>query len=198
MANFLLELKQCSAGLVSLDKEGDIPPLDEYIFKLMKSIQDYHPEVYQQLIPALNHLKNSLFPLLSGVETTFCHGDFHPLNILWGKQTIRSVIDWEFTGFKPYLYDVANMLGCLGMEHPNALLYPISLEFIGQLRKNGFANKQSWSSLIDLVLALRFAWLSEWFRKNDLEMIELEVDYIQLLLDQRFHLIKQWQIDTFK
>ncbi|BBO77311.1 hypothetical protein DSCW_47280 [Desulfosarcina widdelii] len=35
-----------------------------------------------------------------------------------------------------------------------------------------------------LMLAIRFAWLSEWMRKNDRPMIQLEADYMSLLLDR--------------
>ena len=94
----------------------------------MDNLQSYHPTVFQELSPVLKYLKNSLFPKLTEMETTFCHGDYHPLNILWDEKKIMAVIDWEFTGYKPFLYDAANMLGCLGMEHPETLLSPISLD----------------------------------------------------------------------
>lgn len=40
-----------------------------------------------------------------------------------------------------------------------------------------------------LVLAIRFAWLSEWLRKNDRPMLGLEADYMALLVKSRAALI---------
>jgi homoserine kinase type II len=37
--------------------------------------------------------------------------------------------------------------------------------------------------LIEFVIAIRFAWLSEWLRHEDREMIALETDYMNLLAD---------------
>jgi len=42
------------------------------------------------------------------------------------------------------------------------------------------------------VLALRFAWLSDWLRRGDREMIDLEAVYIGLLLGEREALERAW------
>ena len=52
----------------------------------------------------------------------------------------------------------------------------------------------SWQYFVDLVITLRFAWLSEWLRKKDTEMIELEIDYMFLLLDNKEVLEKNLEI----
>ena len=44
-----------------------------------------------------------------------------------------------------------------------------------------FLSKFSLNYLTDFVLALRFAWLSEWLRKDDEEMLELELVYWEIL-----------------
>ena len=43
----------------------------------------------------------------------FAHGDYHPLNVIWTKAGIAAVIDWEFSGLKPEMYDAAILVGCL-------------------------------------------------------------------------------------
>jgi Ser/Thr protein kinase RdoA (MazF antagonist) len=133
--------------------------------------------------------KIPFFPVHDRLPTGFCHGDFHPLNIIWGNTEIRAVIDWEFCGTKPETYDLANLLGCLGMEDPQSLDGPFAGQLIQRLRKAGIFSDTSWQALPDLMLAIRFAWLSEWLRKNDRPMIRLEADYMALLLDIRSFLI---------
>jgi homoserine kinase type II len=39
---------------------------------------------------------------------------------------------------------------------------------------------------------LRFAWLSEWLRRDDREMVDLEAVFIGLLLENRETLEKGW------
>jgi hypothetical protein len=39
----------------------------------------------------------------------------------------------------------------------------------------------------------RFAWLSDWLKRSDGEMIELETVYIELLLRNRVPLIRSWE-----
>ncbi len=68
---------------------------------------------------------------------SFCHGDLHPLNVIWGEKSIRAVIDWEFSGIKPEIYDLANMLGCLGMEDPANLFRPLCESASSWLERHG-------------------------------------------------------------
>ena len=50
----------------------------------------------------------------------------------------------------------------------------------------------SWRALPAYVLALRFAWLSEWLRVRDHEMVALECDYLELLLARQQELLAAW------
>jgi homoserine kinase type II len=43
-----------------------------------------------------------------------------------------------------------------------------------------------------MVLAIRLAWLSDWLRRDDREMIELETDFIGLLSASREVLGRAW------
>jgi homoserine kinase type II len=51
------------------------------------------------------------------------------------------------------------------------------------LNQSKWVSNASWEVLIEFVIAIRFAWLSEWLRHDDLEMIALETVYMNLLTD---------------
>lgn len=187
-AAFLIKLHDiCSRNRVS----KDTPPFSiaDYSRALFTTLSRRNPEVADGYRPFMDHLKTHLFTVHDQLPTHFCHGDFHPLNIIWGETNIRAVIDWEFCGIKPEIYDLANLLGCLGMEAPQSLAGPFVYRLISRLRRSGIYSDASWKALPDLALAIRFAWLSEWMRKNDRPMIGLESDYMSLLLEHRPNLI---------
>ncbi|MCE5222604.1 aminoglycoside phosphotransferase family protein [bacterium] len=193
MAEFLLDLRHAVLKWPQdLGKSWD-PPLEQYIPGFADTIQQRHPGKYALIEPILHHLE-SFLSSLHRQEKIFCHGDFHPLNILWGYNTIVGVIDWEFSGGKPRLYDIANMLGCLGMENPEALADRMTANFIQYFSGEGFGSKEEWASLVDLMISLRFGWLSEWFRKQDDEMVDLEITYMQFLVEYKTQLNTFWGI----
>jgi homoserine kinase type II len=160
-----------------------------YIRNLIAALTREAPQVAKRYRPFMAHLETQFFPIHDRLPIGFCHGDFHPLNMIWGKRSIRTVIDWEFCGFKPEMYDLANLLGCLGMEDPRSLNGPLVHRLVSRMKASGRFADESWEALPDLILAIRFAWLNEWMRKNDRSMIRLEADYMQLLLDSRLGLI---------
>jgi homoserine kinase type II len=159
-----------------------------YVHNLYATIADRRPEVALRFARFMTHLERHFSPNHDGLPTAFCHGDYHPLNIIWGRRSIRAVIDWEFCGIKTEAYDLANLLGCVGMEDPRGLTGALATRLTQRLRQSGVYGEQSWQALPDLMLAIRFAWLSEWLRKRDRQMIEMEGDYMELLLDYRPHL----------
>ena len=65
---------------------------------------------------------------------------------------------------------------------------------IAKLKASGIYSALSWEHFQGLVLALRFAWLSEWLRKNDEEMIALELDYMELLIENETFLREKWML----
>jgi homoserine kinase type II len=60
------------------------------------------------------------------------------------------------------------------------------------MKKVNFISKISWMYLLEFIVALRFAWLSEWLRRKDTEMISMELDYMRLLIDNKNILQKAW------
>lgn len=182
-ADFLIRLN----GICSHQRLTPSPPvfsLSGYILDLFAVLSKNEPATAARYLPFLDHLERNLFPTMDKLPLGFCHGDYHPLNIIWGERTIRAVIDWEFCGIKTETYDAANLIGCLGMEDPQSLSGPFVSRFLFRLRGIGIYAEESWKALPDLILAIRFAWLGEWMRKNDRPMIRMEADYMRLLLDR--------------
>jgi len=114
------------------------------------------------------------------------------LNIIWSENAIQGVIDWEFSGIKPEIYDAATLIGCLGMEIPDALTGPGVMEFVRKLKAEQVFSETSWRVLVEMTIAIRFGWLSEWLRNHDEEMIELEMVYMHLLMDHADDLVGLW------
>ena len=192
--DFLLELRERSTHLPFFEKEEPFS-LNHFIMDLMHKIRSHNPEWLRRLLPVTRFLEAGFFKAHDEMPSTFCHGDFHPLNILWSGQGIRSVIDWEFLGIKPENYDVANLMGCVGMETPEGLTNDFVVGLLDQLREAGMLTQVSWEFLLETVVASRFGWLSDWLRRRDTEMVDLEVTYMNLLVDNQDHLKKAWLLN---
>lgn len=191
-AQFLLELRKSTESCNELDCKIFSPNLEDYLLLLETPIKSNEASLYNELKPLIHHLKQNFFPLLPELPHSFSHGDYHPLNLLWEDKKLCAVIDWEFSGFHPELYDLANIIGCLGMEHPSALEKDISILLIKTIKNAQLHSECSWKCFMDLVLTLRFAWLSEWLRKKDQEMIALEIAYMYLLFENKQILYENW------
>jgi homoserine kinase type II len=141
-------------------------------------------------------VRSQLYPALPRLPLALCHGDYHPLNVIWradppreatgtpqvGAPRIGAVIDWEFSGAKPALYDVALLIGCVGIEQPEALDGAFCQGLLAAAGAHGLGDEPSWTTLVPLVIATRLAWLSEWLRSRDREMISMELAYLDLLV----------------
>ncbi len=157
----------------------DSAHMPSFIESLMRRIGRKGRGKYTDIIEVYDDMK----PFLKKWESLphgFTHGDFHPMNIIWGEERINAVIDWEFMGFKPEMYDAAMMLGCIGIEDAKGLFSPFAEEFLSTL-KNGDFTAESWNMLPELIISTRFAWLDEWIRNKDEDMLKSEVSYIRTL-----------------
>ncbi|MBP7705799.1 MAG: aminoglycoside phosphotransferase family protein [Candidatus Aminicenantes bacterium] len=166
--------------------------LPAFVRDLMGKIGERDRPLFERLFPAVLHVERRLFPRLAAVPTAFAHGDFHPLNVIWSETGINGLIDFEFCGYRPETYDAAVLTGCLGMEDPRCLTKELVVTLVRRLRAEAGYADEAWAVFPDLVLALRFAWLSEWLRRDDREMVDLEAVYIGLLLDRRDALERAW------
>ena len=124
MAEFLVELKQTSHTLPDALAAKPFSILS-YIDVLAGQIRVREPGVFEKLMPILSFLHSRLVPVHGLLPVAFCHGDYHPLNMIWSETGIKAVIDWEFCGTKPENYDAALLIGCIGIENPEALSGPL-------------------------------------------------------------------------
>jgi len=191
LARFLVDMKGISDGISGGDPGASFS-IAIFATELMGKLNRHDPAIARVVEPAFLFLKERFFPAHDRLPVAFCHGDAHPLNVIWGDGEIRGVIDWEFSGTKPEIYDAALVVGCIGMEDPESLAGPLVMAFLDELRAAGCYDASGFDVLPEFVLALRFAWLSDWMRKKDGEMAEMERDYIRLLLDGREELRRAW------
>ena len=167
--------------------------LGEYIAGLLPHISQRLPALEADLKPIVEALK----PFLEAepeLPAAFAHGDYHPGNILWGKEMLNGVIDWEFNGLKVAGYDAANLLGCLGVDSPENLTAPFAMEFIRTLREAEAIPAEARALLPLHIAALRFAWLREWVAQRSKPLICQELDFIWLIVDNTELLRQRWSL----
>ena len=193
LARFLIDMKEKSEG-IPFGKPGRPFSIAEFTRDLMARMTRHNPERAAATQKVYDHVAKHLFPAHDRLPVAFCHGDPHPINVIWGDSEIRGVIDWEFSGYKPEIYDAALVVGCIGMEDPASLAGPLVMAFLQDLRAADSFDASGFAILPEYVIALRFAWLSEWLRKKDMEMVEMETDYLHLLLDGREKLRQFWAL----
>ena len=191
VADFLATLRQASLNVPYFADQVPFS-LKTYIEGLVVILKQHEPSLQEALLPFLSFLDKRFTDVHDHLPHAFCHGDYHPLNIVWGTDSIRAVIDWEFLGYKPEIYDVALLIGCIGVEDPEGLLGTLVLTFVHSLRERTMISDSSWSVLLEFVIATRFAWLAEWLRKCDREMVNLELVYLKLLMDHADLLREAW------
>ncbi len=178
---FLVKMRHLSP-----DIPVEAPYLPKVVDRVMRKLERKMPEIYEKISPTYDSL-TSLMESWEKIPQAFSHGDFHPMNIIWGEERINAVIDWEFMGMRPELYDAAMMLGCLGIEDADGLFSPFAEEFISTLKKGDFSER-SWGLLPELIIATRFAWLDEWISNGDEDMLDMEGIYIRTLSKNIYNL----------
>jgi homoserine kinase type II len=182
MADVLIRLHAVTQEVPFLQRRSVFSIMD-YIQQLLDSIRLNDPDVLPGIEPVIRFIHQRFMKIHDQIPVSFCHGDFHPLNIIWSSEGIHAVIDWEFLGIKPDIFDAANLIGCIGIEDPRALAGNLVRNFVSRLKCSGWFSDLGWDALIDFVIAIRFAWLSEWLRHQDREMIEMETVYMNLLVE---------------
>jgi len=191
LADFLIELRRKSLALPFVDPSKTFS-LKDYVYKLIREINLYNKDIKDEIKDIAGFLEKNFMPMYKKLPVAFCHGDYHPMNIIWSADDIKCVIDWEFSGYKSEIYDAANLIGCVGIEDPQSLTGDLVKSFIADMKRAKIISNISWRYLVDFIIALRFAWLSEWLRRMDTEMIRLELDYMRLLIDNKSSLQKAW------
>ena len=182
IACFIADLSAASSGM---EKTLAFPlfSIKAYIHDLFRTMKIHDRQVHDRFLPVLNFLDSGFMRAHDNLPLAFCHGDLHPLNVIWDQDEIKAVIDWEFAGIKPDLYDAANIVGCAGIENPNGLGMDMVMTCVAELHRTAVISDTGWRFFPEYVLALRFAWLSEWLRKKDEEMIDMEHAFMKILVD---------------
>ncbi|UZP67951.1 phosphotransferase [Desulfovibrio mangrovi] len=191
IGRFIAGLQKAGTALPDIP-EANTPALPAYVASLAETIRQREPGIHARIADILPHF-TPLFTMLPHLPTAAAHGDCHPLNIIWGANEIRGVIDWEFAGRKPVLYDAANCIGCVGFEHPDWLVRGLVPALVTELRAEHILNEKTLPWLLPFTCALRFAWLSEWLRRDDQEMIQMELDYMHILLRHGQTIEQRWR-----
>lgn len=192
-AGFIIHLSDIS-GRMNLPKNETPFNITTYIYDLFSRMKKADPRVAEMFQPVLQFLEKRFIPYHDQLPVWFCHGDLHPLNVIWKNNRMAAVIDWEFSGTKPALFDAANLIGCAGIENPEGLAGKMVTTFIKTL-SGVFSNDVfGWHLFPEYVLALRFAWLSEWLRNKDVEMIRMEKDYMHILVKNMDVLKAGWNL----
>ena len=181
-ADFLLQMKKTVSGA------GNLPAMPNPVFYM----SDFLPELMkfaQKKIPSitgrLQEFERLLAPFFKWerkAESMFAHGDFHPGNILMENGKIKAVIDWEFTGLKFPGYDMALLIGCLAMDHPDNLSSPAVRALQDTLYKNFFMPDEAWEHLPEMIAATRMGWLGEWLLLDDEGLVRQEMELLSILL----------------
>jgi homoserine kinase type II len=181
LARFVAELP-----VAGQDLSGDATPFElaGYVERIGCEAQAHDPDVHKPLEQVFAYLDEHLAPTLAMLPMGFAHGDPHPMNVIWAEDHIRAVIDWEFCGPKPWLYDAALVLGCVGSESTEARKGPFAKAFVSTLEGLGLLPPGQKAVLPVLTLALRVPWMAEWLRRRDREMIDFERFYMSILLQE--------------
>ncbi len=179
---FLLQFKKLC------DIRSALPPLPNAPFYMI----NFLPQLYNlaavkmpDIRSKLQEFERRLAPFFRWERTANCmvaHGDFHPGNILMEPDRIKAVIDWEFAGTKFPGYDMALLLGCLGMDHPKNLSSPAVVALQNKLYAADYLPPEAWELLPQLIAATRLGWLGEWLDLNEKALIEQEIEFISFLL----------------
>lgn len=164
--------------------------LQNYVRDLLQTIAQKERQIFLRAKAVFEKVADFLFEIEKN-PPVFCHGDFHPLNVLWSKRGINGVIDWEFCGYKNPFYDVANLVGCVGIEHPDFLRAELVRYFLANLVRSGIL-QTDFRFLPFFMIALRFAWLAEWLRTGEKELVLLEFSYMDFLWENARDLGDFW------
>lgn len=179
--DFLLALKKAAALPSMPSAHGERFTFAGYVPRLSAFTRREMPEFYDVLTAILRRMQ----PFLDrepGMTAMFAHGDFHPGNVLLKNGDISGVIDWEFLGWKCAGYDLALLLGCLGMDDPEWLDGPAVRTLQDHLFRNGYMPEAAWEDLPLLMAAIRLGWFGEWVDLQDRAMAQQELEYIHFLL----------------
>lgn len=156
-------------------------PMAGFIGNFKKKLKNKNPEILEKKGYLFDKLENEILKRVHKLPVKFSHGDFHPLNIIWGGKKVKAVLDWEFSGLRPIGFDAANFIGAVGFENPDLLGSKLVETMLDNLIKSDYLNNEITEIFKEMIIITRLMWLSNWLRQNEREMIHLELEYLNLL-----------------
>ena len=180
-SDILLKLKEISLDPAMPPTAGERFTFTGYIRKLLPFTERRMPDLAGDLKEILQFL-NPFLERENTLPLMFAHGDFHPGNILLQNNAVSAVIDWEFLGWKCAGYDLALLLGCLGMDDPDWLDGKAVRTLQDNLFLQNYMPEPVWQDLPDLMAAIRLGWFGEWVDLGDHATAKQEIAYIRFLL----------------
>ncbi|HMA04995.1 MAG TPA: phosphotransferase, partial [Methanomicrobiales archaeon] len=88
LARFLIDMKEKSEG-IPFGKPGRPFSIAEFTRDLMTKMSRHNPERAAAVQKPYHHVEKHLFPAHDRLPVAFCHGDPHPINVIWGDSDIR-------------------------------------------------------------------------------------------------------------
>lgn len=179
---FLLQMKDIVEKSESIPQMPNAPfYMSDFFPKLLLHAERKMPDTVASLL-AFERQLAPFFKWERQADAMFAHGDFHPGNILTDGNRIKVVIDWEFAGMKFPGYDMALLIGCLAMDHPDNLSSPAVEMLLQTLYNNSFMPESAWEQLPQMIAATRLGWLGEWLTMEDEALVRQETALISILL----------------
>lgn len=177
-ADFLIDLYTKTKGKQLNFKKNN---LKEYFDKFNYILSKNYLKEYEELKNIIEFL-NKFYLKIENLPVIITHGDYHPINIIWGIDEINAVIDWEFTALNHKIYDIANMTGCILSEGAEYIESDFLKSFLKKMFNCGLIEKVEIDILPEYILFLRYVgWLTLWYKNNDKEMIEFEVKFLKYI-----------------
>lgn len=192
MVAYLNELRKVEGSGLELQSEDF--SIVKHIEDLIDVLEKHKPEVFERVQPVIDFLKREFFSAHAELPLRFSHGDYHVMNVIWEASDIKAVIDWEFCGFKPEAYDAANLIGCIGIEDPDYLTAEMATAIMREIERTEFFSPLTKKYFIEYLIAQRFGWLSEWLLISDNQMVDMELVYMHILMNNADFLREYWRV----
>jgi len=95
LANFLVELQGKAKNLLAA-KADDAFSLKHYIYKLIREINLYNKNISAEINSVADFLEKDFMRAYEQLPVAFCHGDYHPLNVIWSDEDINTSLTGNF------------------------------------------------------------------------------------------------------
>jgi homoserine kinase type II len=193
MADFIISMRQASKRSVIHGDSKSLTIID-FVKQRTEALNRHRPEISEGLTSVFQNLETNLFPIINSLPTAFCHGNYTPMDMVWGESSIKSVGGWDYCGIKQEAYDAALFVGYIGFDMPDMLISDSTTRFISKLQEAALFSEQTWDIFFDLLITTRYGWLSKWMRTNNEKNRDLEMLYMNLLNTQRSYILKKWNL----